>query len=449
MTTTVCVPRWVSTTAVLAALLAAVLGAGVGCADGDESPARTAEEEKYWGDPGGRWHEGGWRELSRDDEMSVTDEQQREIDRLLSIGYLAGSTAPPANEGVTIYDKKSALDGYNFYTAGHLPGALLMDMRGTKVYKWEHRFIDAWDRFPGDALPKNNKSVGYWRRAHLLPSGDVIAIFEGVGIIKVDRRSNLLWANFNSAHHDLEVMDDGRIYTLTRKAHMIPRINDEHPILEDFIILLDSKGNEIHSFSVLEAFEDSPYAPAIEEMADRGDIFHTNTIEILDATLAGRVPGFDEGNALISLREVGVIAVVDMKTERVVWALKGTWEAQHQPTVLPDGNVMLFDNRGYRGFSRVIAFDPASLETSWIYKGAAPNSFFSRECGSNQYLPNGNILITESDRGKAFELSPELTIVWKYINTAQVGDNNEFISSIFEMIRVEPDYVEGWLGKRR
>jgi hypothetical protein len=97
----------------------------------------------------------------------------------------------------------------------------------------------------------------------------------------------------------------------------------------------------------------------------------------------------------------------------------------------------------------VIAFDPGSLETSWIYKGEKPNNFFSRECGSNQYLPNGNILITESDRGKAFELSPELTIVWKYINTAQVGDKSEFISSIFEMIRVEPDYVETWLGKRR
>ncbi len=454
MTITACAPRWIGTTAVLAVLLALALGACTGCGGGDEPPARkaearTAEEEKYWGDPGGRWHEGGWRELSLDEETGVTEEQHREIERLLSTGYLTGSTAPPSNDGVTVYDRKLALDGYNFYTAGHLPGALLMDMRGTKIHKWECRFIDAWDRFPGDALPKNNKSVGYWRRAHLFPNGDVIAIFEGVGIIKVDHRSKILWANFNAAHHDLEVMDDGRIYTLTRKAHMIPRISEEHPILEDFITLLDSEGNEIHSFSVLEAFENSPYAEAIAGMADRGDIFHTNTIEILDATLEGRVPGFNEGNALISLRELGLLAVVDMGTERVVWALKGTWEAQHQPTILPDGNMMLFDNRGYHGFSRVIAFDPGSLETSWIYKGEEPNDFFSRECGSNQYLPNGNILITESDRGKAFELSPEMTIVWKYINTAQVGDKSEFISSIFEMVRVEPDYVETWLGKRR
>jgi hypothetical protein len=443
--------RHLATGAVVAgAALVAIAGALLlaGCS-GDDAPKRTAEEQEYWGDPGGRWHEGGWRELTTEQEASLTPEQIREIERLRSIGYLTGSTAPPANVGVTVYDRALTYEGLNFYTSGHMPGAILMDMKGEVLHDWKYAFIDAWDAHPGEELPPNNKSIGYWRRAYPFPNGDVIAIFEGVGIIKVDRDSNLLWASFNSAHHDLDVTPDGTIYTLTRRAHMLPRISEQEPVLEDFITTLDEDGNELHSFSLLEAFENSPFAEMLEGMAPGGDIFHTNTIEILGGTLEGQVPGFRRGNALVSMRELGVIAVVDIPTERVVWAIRGDWVAQHQPTVLPDGNIMLFDNRGNRGGSRVIVFDPRTRQTLWVYGGIDPASFFSNECGSCDVLPNGNVLITESDRGKAFEVMQDKTIVWKYINPAQAGDDRQFVATLFEVIRLDKDYGIEWRRRRR
>ncbi len=414
---------------------------------GDDAPKRSAEEQAYWTGGVGRWHEGGWRELSTVQEESITREQYREIERLRSIGYLTGSTAPPANTGVTVYDRARTYEGLNFYTSGHMPGAVLMDMKGRVLHEWEYQFIDAWDKFPGVELPPHNKTIGYWRRAYPFPNGDVIAIFEGVGIIKVDKDSNLLWANFNAAHHDLEVMPDGTIYTLTRDAHMLPRISEEEPVLEDFITVMDADGNELRSFSLLEAFENSRYTVILDDMKPSGDIFHTNTIEVLDGKLADELSAFRAGNVLVSMRELGVLAVVDMTAEKVVWALRGTWVAQHQPTVLPDGNIMLFDNRGNRGGSRVIVFDPQMRQTLWVYGGEQPGQFFSNECGSSSILPNGNVLITESDRGKAFVVAQDKTIVWKYINPAQAGDKRQFVATIFEMIRLERDYGADWLRR--
>jgi len=431
------------------ALLAALLGLALllaGCS-GDDAPKRTAEEEAYWADEVGRWHEGGWREVSAEDEEALTREQFREIQRLASIGYLTGSTPPALSAGITVYDRALTYEGLNFFTSGHMPGAILMDMSGRTLHEWRYRFIDAWDEYPGEELPPHNKAIGYWRRAYPFPNGDVLAIFEGVGIIKVDRDSNLLWANFNAAHHDLEVMPDGTIYTLTRTAHMLPRISEEKPILEDFITVMDADGNELRSFSLLEAFENSRFAGVLEGMKPDGDIFHTNTIEILDGTLDGKVTGFRTGNALVSMRELGVLAVVDMTTEKVVWALRGNWVAQHQPTVLPDGNMMLFDNRGNRGGSRVVVFDPATRQTMWTYAPAEQSEFFSNECGSSAILPNGNVLITESDRGKAFEVTQDKTIVWKYINPSQAGDRRQFVATIFEMLRLERDYGADWLRR--
>jgi len=417
-----------------------------GCS-GDDAPKRTPEEQAYWSDEVGRWHEGGWREVSAEQEEKLTREQFREIQRLASIGYLTGSTPPALCAGITVYDRARTYEGLNFYTSGHMPGAILMDMSGHKLHEWRYPFIDAWDKFPGEHLPPHNKAIGYWRRAYPFPNGDVIAIFEGVGIIKVDKDSNLLWANFNGAHHDLDVMPDGTIYTLTRKAHMIPRISEEKPVLEDFITVLDEGGREIRSFSLLEAFENSRFAGVLEGMAPDGDIFHTNTIEILDDRLEGKVTGFNRGNALVSMRELGVLAVIDMTTEKVVWALRGNWVAQHQPTVLPDGSMMLFDNRGNRGGSRVIVFDPATRKTLWTYAPADQSEFFSNECGSSAVLPNGNVLITESDRGKAFEVTQDKTIVWKYINPAQAGDHRQFVATLFEMLRLERDYGADWLRR--
>lgn len=406
------------------------------------------EKLKSWERPDGRWHPGAWKRFTSEEEKALTEEQRREFERLRSIGYLAGSTPMPSNSGVIIYDKPRACDGLNFYTSGHFPGALLMDMTGRIVHEWRYEFMDAWRLSPGgERLPRSSKGSGYWRRAHLFENGDVLAIFEGLALIKVDKDSNLLWGRFGGFHHDMDVLDDGRIYVLTREPRIVERINPDHPILEDFITVLDAGGQELRSVSVLEAFEASWHRDVLDGMKESGDVFHTNTIEVLDGTLAGRMRGFEEGNVLICIRELNAIAVVDTEMEQVVWALTAPWVAPHQSTVLPSGHIMIFDNMGNSGGSRVVEFDPVTTELTWIYEGDEPTDFCSSECGSNQRLPNGNTLISESDRGAAFEVMPDGTIVWQYMNPAHAGDEDEYIATLFEVIRLPQDFPTYWAGK--
>ena len=44
------------------------------------------------------------------------------------------------------------------------------------------------------------------------------------------------------------------------------------------------------------------------------------------------------------------------------------------------------------------------------------DDFFSKSRGSVQRLPNGNTLITESDKGYVFEVTPKKEIVWRFAN---------------------------------
>jgi len=398
-----------------------------------------------WKGPHGRWHRGDWREAPFEAERQLTLEQQAEVERLRSIGYLSGSEPMPLQSHVTVYDASRTYDGLNFYTSGDEPGAVLMDMRGRVIHRWTYSYVDAWKRSPErPELRPSPKGSGFWRRAHLFENGDVLAVIDGLAILKVDRNSNLLWVAFGGYHHDLEVMEDGTIFVLTREAHIVERYNPDHPILEDYIALLDAGGTVLHRVSILKAIENSAFASILEHAKDHGDIFHTNTIEVLDGTLARDLPAFRAGNVLVTIREMDIAAVIDLGRESVVWTFMGEWDAPHQATVLDTGTFMIFDNRGNKGSSRVIELDPVSMKTVWVYRGDEPADFRSRECGSNQRLPNGNTLITESDRGKAFEVTPDGEIVWKYINPAQAGEELDLIASLFDMVRLPPDFPIEW-----
>jgi len=72
----------------------------------------------------------------------------------------------------------------------------------------------------------------------------------------------------------------------------------------------------------------------------------------------------------------------------------------------------------------------------WEYKGDEKNKFFSLASGSCQRLPNGNTLITESDRGRVFEVTPQGQIVWEYVNIYRAGKDKDKIAAILEMIRL-------------
>jgi len=197
--------------------------------------------------------------------------------------------------------------------------------------------------------------------------------------------------------------------------------------------------------SVLEVLRSSDFPGLLDGMGEHGDILHTNTVELLDGSQADRLPAFAAGNVLICVRELSVIAVLDLELEKAVWGVHGRWGKPHQPTLLDNGNLLMFDNRGYHDRSQVLEFDPATFEVEWTLRGNPPDDFYSYECGSNQRLENGNTLITESDRGKAFEVTPEGTTVWKYLNPMRAGDDLEYIATIFEMVRLPGDFPVDWL----
>lgn len=67
--------------------------------------------------------------------------------------------------------------------------------------------------------------------------------------------------------------------------------------------------------------------------------------------------------------------------------------------------------------------DPITKTVEWEYKADPPEEFFSSTRGGSQRLSNGNTLITESNRGRVFEVTPSGEKVWELL---QPGYDRDF-----------------------
>jgi hypothetical protein len=367
-----------------------------------------------------------------------------------ALPYLQGYREARERPAVAERNPRAAWNGLNLYVSGHAAEAVLMDMRGNTLHRWRYPLRRLW---PDLARDPEMAKLEYWRRAYLYPNGDLLAIYEGQGLVKLDAASRVLWAYRGGTHHDLFVAADGTIYVLDREGKVIPWINPKEGVLEDFVTLLDPAGRPRRRISILAAFARSPWASLLKTMPLRkGDIFHTNTLEVLDGRFAGIDPAFRAGNLLISSFALNTVAVLDPERETIVWARTGGWRHQHQPTFLDDGHLLVFDNQGAgRDRSRVQELDLRTGKVVWQYGGGSPGAgaeLSSRTLGSCQRLPNGDTLITESEAGRALEVTRDGRVVWEFNNPHRAGERGELVATLFEMVRLPPDFpFRGSAGK--
>lgn len=335
-------------------------------------------------------------------------------------------------------------DGFTLYVLTDSARATLMDMKLKAVYRWELPFRQAWHR-PShikEVLPDSNI---YWFHTHLYPNGDLLAIYHGdgdtpygYGLVKLDKNSKLLWGYPAHVHHDLDVAEDGNIYTLTHDIiHEKPAGLESlsMPVLTDSVVILSPQGEPIETIPLLEAFAQSPYAPvltsaprhstireprrdfsqtdSLTQRTTERDLLHTNSVKVLSSALASKFPLFRAGQVLLSLRNIDTIAVLDIPTRRIVWAAQGIWQLQHDAEFLDNGNLLVYDNSGSVGGTRLLEYDPRLQAIPWIYGSENVGRFKARYRGVKQRLPNGNTLFVDPDHRRLFEVTLDKEIVWE------------------------------------
>ena len=382
----------------------------------------------------------GWVRIKPRGESSDSRQLQAEIQRLQTLGYVSGSEIPlDGLVGVTVHHAERTTPGLNIVISGHGHEASLMDASGKILHQWQKNIEEV---FPG-----RETAATHFRRAHLFPNGDLLVLYSRAeGMVKLDRKSNVLWATDNKAHHDFEVQPNGDIYVLARTAHIIPHIDPEKPTLEDYVVVLDPAGNEKRRVSLLTALMHSDFKELWANRKKRtGDVFHTNSLHVCREQHDIQIEPFRDNRVLLSILRLNLIALLDMDREQIVWTFAGDFKLQHDAQLLANSHLLLFDNRGLGERSRILEFDVATRKTVWEHPGDRHQSFYSKTRGLVQRFRNGNTLITETDSGRAFEVSPAGEIVWEFYNPQRAGSDSEFIAALLAMLRLPPDFPTDWM----
>ncbi|MCP4290366.1 MAG: hypothetical protein GY780_00850 [bacterium] len=360
---------------------------------------------------------------------------------LRSIGYLSGYNPAGSSSGIITFTEDKYSPGLNLFCSGHAPVALLMDGKGHVVHEWKIQFEDVWpDDLPFD-VPQEHKE--FFRRAHLFPNGDLLVIFEYIGIVKLDRNSKIIWSLPLMNHHDFKIMEDGTIVSLKRilKApEKITAMLGDHtfsePVGSDAISIVSPDGQEIDQIDIWDAFYGSDYAPVLQQTHRLDDLFHANSVSIIQNPIAAHKNIFQQGDIVVSLRMISTIVVIDPLTKKVKWAIHGQWLEQHQAEYLSNGNILLLDNKGasaeFSDFKRsqVLEIDPLTQKIVWRFNGTESKPLFTHWLGYNQRLDNGNTLISESAGGRLLEVTPGGEVVWEYVSPFRAGKDNELIATL-------------------
>lgn len=165
--------------------------------------------------------------------------------------------------------------------------------------------------------------------------------------------------------------------------------------------------------------------------------------------MAAAFPMFEAGDLMIDIRNLNTLAVVDGDDFKIKWAMTGPFYGQHDPDFLPNGHILMYDNRmspalREHGSSRVIEIDPATKTVVWSFDGGEKDRFYSSIGGKVQQLPNGNVLAVAAVAGRVIEIARDdpAAIVWSYTNVPQEG----WAGAVYDAMRL-PEVTGGWVGK--
>jgi arylsulfate sulfotransferase len=244
----------------------------------------------------------------------------------------------------------------------------------------------------------------------------------------------------------------------------------------DLIVEFRPDGTIVNKWSLLELLD--PYRVGYDSLGKYWDsFFGTKTRDWAHANSVIHSPKDD--SIIVSIRHQDAVVKFSRKTGKLIWILGShdNWDHnrfgkyllqpvkdqkfffpyhQHSPMILPNGNILLYDNGNYRAspfkkivpvaknFSRVVEYkideENMTVELVWEYGQFTDEPVFSGALGDANYLPKtGNVLVTH---GNIYEKRSGKKLSAKIVEVTHTKPPNE----VFNMVIFDntQEQENGW-----
>jgi hypothetical protein len=428
------------------------------------------------------------------------------MSRSFALLLLAGPTVYPT--GTTIYDPERTWSGYTIFQTETSAGAVLIDMNGNAVRSWKHIVGYPVALLPGGHVMGGTVGRVTKEYTHHIGADDLVQEdWEGNVVWKFGRADEVevdgdkRWSA--RLNHDFAregsplayyvpgmnpLTDRGNTLLLSQRSGSWPAVTRDYLPRAARILEVSWDGEILWEWMPVEHFEEFGHSEAAKETIMRG-CKNQHCVFLNTVSRLGPNRWYDAGDErfhpdnIVTDDRGTMVFIISKETGRIVWkvgpeytateALRklGPFIGPHHAHMIPrglpgEGNILVFDNGGAAGFgppnpgsptgewnalrdhSRVVEFDPITLETVWQHtaaeQGFVPimedSKFFSHYASGAQRLPNGNTLIAETTYGRITEVTRENEIVWEYISPYSVSDKVHS-ARMFRAYRVPYDWV--------
>ena len=342
----------------------------------------------------------------------------------------------------------------------------IIDLQGNIVHKWDIDWFEMWpnpQHIPENDLPKEKPGTNI-HGAVVMENGDLIFNFESNGLIRLDRDGKVVWRLPYQTHHSIHRHDNGNLWVsgskyhtkkVSRLPHLIP------PFYEDTILEITPEGKIVREYYVSDILRKNGYTGLLylgtlnnEYTIIKGkgrrlandDILHLNDVEPFSAKMQEGF--FKQGDVLVSLRNINTVFVFNTESEKIKFISIGRFIRQHDPDFIDGNSFSVYDNNNNNAPAAErqsrIAIVSADESVEVFFEGTSNKPFFTNVMGKHQWLPNGNVLITESKSGRGFEVDRQGNIVWEYYNYVDRG----IVGAVSELQRLPSEYTQIFPSKK-
>ena len=309
------------------------------------------------------------------------------------------------------------------------PIAKVIDSEGNIIHQWDLDWFRIWpdaNHLPEYRVPKSPPGAQI-HGAILLKGGDLIFNYDYLGLVRVNICGDVIWKMPYQTHHSIFLSEDSTLWVGGRKYYDKPIAkypNLTAPVNEDLVLHVTLDGEILEETSVFDILERNNLQHLMYMQSLSGDLYHLNDIDVFPNDWEEGV--FKNGDVMISLRQLNTIIVYDRWTYQVKHIISGGFVRQHDPDFRDGNTISVFNNNNIGPASdgiqsNILIKSLNDDQTFLAYAGSKHYQFYTQSMGKHQWLSNGNILISDTKEGKAFEVNKDSKVVWEYNNIIGKG----------------------------
>lgn len=316
--------------------------------------------------------------------------------------------AYPGAKRFVMYDKSKVtpgtvlISGLTWGRSAYF-GAILLDSEGHELHYWPIDF----NALSAARRPENIFLHGL----AVFPDGTLIVDSDGGDILaKIGPCGRRIWVDKGPYSHVVSRSYDGTVWSW-RGDHIVQTDVATGRTVKSISLekdVIDAHG--LQGVFLIRTREDE------HKLVFMNDPFHENHVEVLSPKMAKAFPQFSVGDILVSLRNLNLVGVLDGKTYALKWHQIGPWYRQHDVHFQADGSISILNNNMTQDHSEIVKIYPRTGEYKVLFRGSDRAPFYTWRRGKQQILANGDVLVTETEHGRVFEVDPQGKLVWEFNN---------------------------------